>query len=177
MAYAPAAILTRIHEVLDDGAGSVRTVSSTRFNPDLYTGLEAQAQALRALVKPIFDVEILHEEPSADTPMDSHSMAFKQITVRVTVVRAGTLAEKLTESTRIALKALAYEDADLIKQALLQNQNLTQTTAAAATGLISGRLREHIGSDHIVDFSGPTSARIVTTHDFYGDVNVTQPVA
>ncbi len=168
------AILTAIREVLDEGAGTVRNISTARFQADLYAGKDVDGQALSALVKPICEAEITGIRRHPMSPMDLHSMSLLEIDVRVSVVRSGTLKEKLDADARDALKGLAVDDADVVKQALLFNGNLTTTIGGTATGLVSGRLASYEGSTVTVLFSGDTSARIEGLHNFRAVVNVAQ---
>lgn len=138
---AASAILTRIREVLEDGAGSVRTVSSSRFLGELPDGLSPDAEALRAISKPRVEASITGIRRSASTPPIIGSLLIYDVDVDVRVVRVATTLHQLSDDQRVALQALCAEDADIIRQALEWPGNLTSTTAGAATGLVSGILR------------------------------------
>ena len=61
-------------------------------------------------------------------------------------LRTITPLEQLDETSNDVLMAAAITDMDVIRQALEYPGNLTQTTAAAATDLVSGML-EHVSSE------------------------------
>lgn len=169
MAYIPgAALYTRLREVLDDGAGDYRTITSTRFGSGLYEGLDIPAQTLRALVNPIVEASVVSIRRSPDSPPALHSLQLYEVDVEVTVVRAATLNHKLSTSARDALKGAALVDADALAQALQKSGNLSATTAGTSTGLITGLLMYTGDSSYSYELGGETSARIESTHKFTG---------
>lgn len=174
MAYVDTtAILVRLREVLDSAQGTLRTIAAGRFDSGLYDGLDVDAQALRALDIPIVEASIASTGHHPASPSVMGNLAFRSIEVEVRVVRSATLAHKLNTTTRDTLRGLAAQDADVIAQALTYPGNLTQTAAAAATGLVSGCLRYPEGGSSIeTDFEDDVGARVVSTHRFTGIVNV-----
>lgn len=169
---AAANIFTRIREVLEDGAGSVRTITAARFSGGLYSGLGRDAETLRSLGKPRVEAEIVAGARHPSSPPINGSFELKELRVTVRIVRSGTLVQKLDDDARDAAKALAVVDADLVSQALTFPGNLTTTAGGGATGIVSGLLR-YESSDFSVEYDGDVSARIVTSHEFIGVVNVT----
>lgn len=173
MAYLnAAAILARIEQVLVDSLGSVRTVPTDRFQADAYAGQPDAEAAIRALVVPTVDVEIVAQRPHRSPPT-MHSMQLRELDVVVTVTRATDATAKIDAATRRALRALAATDADVCAQALGYPGNLTTTSAGTATGLVTGLLT-YLDSVTATRFEGETSARTVSTHRFRGIANITQ---
>lgn len=142
MAYiAASAILTRVREVLEDSAGTLRTVPAARFLGDLPEGLSEDAESMRAISKPRVEASMVSVKRSPSTPPIIGSLLLYEVEIAVRVVRVVTTLEQLSDDDRVALQALAFEDCDVVRQALEYPGNLTSTTAGTATGLCSGLLR------------------------------------
>lgn len=169
-------ILTAIREVIEDSTGSVRTAPSNRFRGGLYSGLDRDAGTLRALGAPIVETEIVRRVRSESGCVVNSNVQLRDIEVEVRVIRSITLTSKIDDATRDAAKAAALADGDYIDQALTWPGNLTQTSAAGATGLISGML-VYVDSDATVEADEETGARIITTHRFTGTTNVATAVS
>lgn len=167
------AIHTAIREVLEDGTGSVRTISSGRFGGGLYGGQDRRTRAFRALDKPAVETTIAGLRRHSASPPRIGSVGLLELDIDVRIVRHATVESKLDDDVRDALKALAIEDADLVRQALEYPGNLTSTAASVATGIVSGCLT-YSDSDVEVDFTDDASAQIATTHRFTGIVKITQ---
>lgn len=149
MAYiAASAILTRIREVLEDSAGTLRTVPSARFLGDLPEGLSEDAESMRAISKPRVEASLVSMKRSPASPPIIGSLLLYEVEIAVRIIRAVTTLEQLSDDDRVALQALAFEDCDVVRQALEYPGNLTSTTAGTATGLCSGLLR--YGSSKVV---------------------------
>jgi hypothetical protein len=171
-----AAILARVEQVIVDSLGNLRTVPSSRFQADAYTGQPDAEAAVRAFVKPTVEAEIVAQRPHPRSPPAMHSMQLREIDVTVTVTRATDATAKIDAATRRAIKALSASDADVIAQALGYpggGGNLATTSAGTLTGLVSGILA-YVDSATRVEFGGETSARVVSVHRFRGVVNITQ---
>lgn len=140
MAYIQsAAILTAIREVLEDGAGSLRTISA-RFAGQLPAGAREDTELAKALVKPRVEASIVGIGIAKETPPITGNFRVYDLEVEVRCVRIIRPIEQVDDDTRVATQALAADDADVIAQALGYPGNLTQTAAAAATDLVSGCL-------------------------------------
>lgn len=174
MAYiATAAIITRVREVLEDSAGSLRTVPSGRFFGGLPDGLSPDAESMRAISKPRVESMIVGMQRSPATPPVVGSLLIYEIDVDVRVIRVVTTLQQLSDDDRVALQALAMEDCDVIRQALEYPGNLTSTTAGTPTGLASGLLR-YVSSKAIVKRAvNDGSQPLEVIHKFKGVVTVT----
>lgn len=172
------AIQTRLREVLDGGAGTLRTIDSGRFDgTGHYSGQSIEAQGIRSLVKPLIEAEIVSVGRHPDSPPAMHSDALREVEVEIRVIRHAELTDKLTASTRDALKGLAAQDADVVAQALTFPGNLTSTAAGTATGLLTGLMMYTGRSTINLELGSESSARVVSTHKFRGIVRVVQAVA
>lgn len=170
MAYvATSAILTRVREVIEDSAGTLRTVPAARFLGDLPEGLSEDAEAMRAISKPRVETSMVSVKRSPSSPPVIGSLLIYEIELAVRVIRVVTTLEQLSDDDRVALQALAFEDCDVIRQALEYPGNLTATTGGTATGLCSGLLR------HVSSRAAPMRRRVDggaqpldVTHTFVG---------
>lgn len=176
MAYLAAdPILTRIREVLESGAGVLRTIASGTYYGDFHEGLSEQEQARRALTKPRYDVRAVSLTRNEASPPNMHSLGLKNIEIEVKVTRNLTFSEATADALRDDMLALAIQDGDVISQALGYTANLATTTSGTATGLVSGVL-EYEGSDigEVETPDGDRPGRAETLHRFTGRVAITQ---
>lgn len=141
MAYVQAAaLITRLREVLEDSAGTLRTVPAARFDGDSPEGLSADEAMRRSLTAPRIRARVKVLGRSKSSPPITGNLVIYDITVSVKSRRTITPLEQLDEASNDVLMAAAVTDADVIRQALEYPGNLTQTAAAAATDLVSGML-------------------------------------
>jgi hypothetical protein len=169
---AAAAILTRVREVVEDAAGSVRIVTADTYRAGAHEAQGADAASTEALVKPRAEVRFTSIEPHGARPPIQGSFTLYAIELEVTVTRNLGTQHMILSDVRTALRAVAAEDSSRIEQALQWPGNLTQTTAAVDTGLVSGMLR-HVSSDvgDLESVDGQ-NGRIVTVHTFSGVAHV-----
>ena len=160
--------MTRIREVLEDGAGSVRAITANTYAGGLSSVTNANALGIRSMIKPRVESRIIEMRPHPASPPIGGSLVLRSVTVDVRIVRAFTGRHELNDATRDALHAVASTDADVVAQALTWPGNLTATAAAAPTGLVSGCLRYASSSLGTVEADGASDGRIVTTHRFTG---------
>ena len=171
MAYIKAnAILTRIREVLEDGQGSLRSISSTRFAGDLPEGLDPTEDARRAISAPRIEAKITGISRHSQSPPVTGNMLLYSVAIEVRVVRTVTRTEQLTDDDRVTLQALAAEDTDVVRQALEWPGNLTQTEAAVTTDLASGLLRYASTKDMVRGAVNGGAQTMETVHSFTGVV-------
>lgn len=165
-------VATRVRQVLAGSAGTVRTIDSTRFLADYHDGLSDQETALRAVVKPRYDVLVYDDGPSDSSPPLLHSVAIKNIRVVVKLVRSFTFSEATSDSVRDDQTSLATQDYDAISQALGYPGNVTITSST--TSIVSNLLTPD-GCDHDVQSpDGDRPGLIRTTCTFKGHAIVTQ---
>lgn len=147
MAYAKFdALLTRIHEVLTDAAGDLRTIPNTRFTDDLAEGFaEEEYQRRGVLDAAPFRVRIVEVTPNRASPPIGGNLILYTLRLEVTVSRTlDPIALVGSDELRV-IESAAWADADVIRQALESGPNLRTTAAGAVTDIASSRLR-HIRS-------------------------------
>ena len=169
---AAAAILTAIREVVEDAAGSIRIITADTYRPGAHEGLGEDAASTQALVKPRADVRFTSVEPHGARPPEQGSFTLYALELEVVVTRFVGTEHMILDDVRTKLRAVAAEDGSRLAQALGWPGNLTQTSAAVATGLVSGMLR-HTGSEigDLETVEGQ-NGRIVTVHSFTGVAHV-----
>lgn len=169
-----AAIVTRVREVVDDGAGTLRTISSSRFGEKLFREMPDANQSRLAVSGPKFDVRLTRIERHPNTPPVGGSLALYNVEVEVTVARHLNVTHAIIDANRDTILAAAIEDGDHIAQALMYPGNLTQTAAGAATGLASGLLVfDSSDSEVVLSDAAATPSLVRSTHRFRGVAVVT----
>lgn len=174
---AAAAILTRVREVVEEAAGSVRIITADTYRPGAHEALGEDAASTQALVKPRAEARFTSIEPHGARPAEQGSFTLYGLELEVTVTRFIGTEHMILDDVRTTLRAVAAEDASRLAQALGWPGNLTQTSAAVATGLVSGMLRyvnSEIGDLETVEGQ---NGRIVTVHTFTGVAQVATPTA
>jgi hypothetical protein len=169
------AILDAIREVVEEAAGNLRTITAGTYAGELYDDLDDGTKSKRALTAPRVEATITRAMPHSATYPVTGSKRLEAIEVELMVVRHIGPKEMTSDAARSLAKGLAYADAGVLKEALSYPGNLTQTSGAVATGLVSGMLfwvrselvRIQLGGD---DRPG----LIETIHEFRGTVNVAQ---
>lgn len=141
MAYAQfAAALKRVRQVVEDSAGTLRTVPSARFGGEAPTGLDDESLLAKAADRPRVEATITSISPSAATPPVIGNVRIYDTTFSVKVTRLVTPLEQVSDDDRDALMALAAQDVDVLGQALGYPGNLDTTATGTATDIISGLL-------------------------------------
>lgn len=168
LAYAN--IRKRLREVLDDGEGLVRTVPASKFSGDYWTGADPWTGQVRALSKPRFALPTMTTVPVAGSPMQPGSSNITELEVRVECEYALTVPVA-ADDTRDAAVAQAEQDGDIITQAFGWPGNLTQTEAAAATGILDGVIRHVVSRPIVEDWA---RKRLVMSHTYRAFVNTVQ---
>lgn len=139
MAYLKtAAILTRIREVVTAAAGAARTIPAARFDGDLPDGLDPVEDMRRAMTVPRAEATTTDIRRHPASPPVTGNVLLYDVGVSVRVVRTVTRLEQLSDADRDAIRALAAQDADAVRQALEYPHNLDATTAGTSTGIVSG---------------------------------------
>lgn len=172
-----AAILTRIREVLEEGAGALRTITADTYRPGAGALRSDAAQATDALIKARVEVQIVDTEPHPARPPRLGTFTLDIVTIEVRVVRSITATTALSADTRTALLAAADEDASRIAQALCVPGNLVSTTAGDTTGIVSGMLQHTSSEVGEPELAEGQAGRLVATHSFTGIVRTVTPFA
>ena len=170
------AILTRIREVIEDGSGTLRVISSARFQGQLPSNLNESEASLRAMDKPVVEARTGTISRHPASPPIFGNLSLLNVEFVVMVIRHLSPDHKLDDDLRDDIKALAANDADHLMQALTFPGNLTQTTGSVATNLVSGLLT-YDSSDEAEIVQEDVGARIVTEHRFAGVVQTTLAIA
>ena len=173
MAIDTDAILTAVRDVVEDAAGSARTISSGRFEGGLYEDLSDDEKSRRSAYLPRVETSIVAIDKH---PTDYHVMGtlrLYRIAVDVSVTRHADLEHKLTDSVRDDLMGLATQDVDILVQALTYPGNLTQDNDSNATGLVSGRM-QFDSSEFDVLLGDDEPGLVKTLVHFGADVAVAQ---
>jgi hypothetical protein len=164
---ATSAILTAIREVIEDGTGSVRTITSGDYLPGETSARSIPGLSRDALIAPRAEVRLVETTRSEASPAITGSFQLLALDLEIRLVRSLTTFKLLDHDARQAVHALAALDGDVLAQALTWPGNLTQTAAAAATGLVSGCLRTDWRSAvGTVEADGSDLGRLITIHRF-----------
>lgn len=164
---ATSAITTAIREVIEDGTGSVRTITSGDYLPGATAARSIPGLAHDALIAPRAEVRIVETTRHEASPAITGSFQLVALEIEIRLVRSLTTFKLLDHDARQAVYALAALDGDVLAQALTWPGNLTQTSGATATGLVSGCLRTDWRSAvGTVEADGSDHGRLVTTHRF-----------
>ena len=141
MSYiATGALQVRLREVLEDGLGSLRTITAGTYGGNLPEGMDPSHEAVRALGEPQVEALITNQRRSPNSPPTYSNLALMQFDCRVKVTRRLGAVEQLDGAARDVVKAAASTDADVISQALGFPGNLLTTSGGTPTGLVSGLL-------------------------------------
>ena len=172
---ATGAILSAIREVIEDGAGSIRTITADIYEAGGFDGRESLGVSVEALSAPRAQVRIASVEPHPASPPITGSFVLRLLTIEVKLARPAGTADILSPAAFQALQELAAADHDVLAQALTWPGNLTTGgSPAVATGLVSGCLQTtHSAAIGTVEFDGPDNGRLVTIHTFQGVAKVT----
>lgn len=171
------AMYTRIREVLQSAAGTLRTITADTYSGDLPENLTDQTQARKSVDRPRIEPRITRWARSASGYPVIGNLAVYDLELRVRVVRTVDRTAQIDFDARDAAKALAADDCDRLAQALGFPGNLSTTAAGTATGIVSGLLTYR---ESISDVRGPVDdgvSMIETDHRFTGIVTSTPAVS
>lgn len=166
-------LLVRLREVIETGAGTLRTTTSGKFKGQLPPGLDANEESRRALLDsdarsvPV-ESRVTSIKRSASSPSEMGNIALYDVNIEVRAVYPVATAATLTDATRDQIAGLAYQHADTLAQALgYAARNLATTTAGASTGLVSGGLA-YVGSDYSWAGDAGKGGTLTARHRFKG---------
>lgn len=142
MSYVKAeAITTRIKEVLEQCSGTFRTVPSGRFSGDLPEGLGIDEEVRRAIENPRINANVVRVSRSPASPPIMGNVVLYDLELEVRIVRIMSTLEQLDDDSLQLLRSRAFEDVDIVRQALEYPGNLTTTEGGEATDIVSGMFR------------------------------------
>ena len=142
MSYVKAeAITTRIKEVLEMSSGLLRTVPAGRFSGDLPEGLSIDEELRRAIENPRINANVVRVARSPASPPIMGNVILYDLELEVRIVRIMSTLEQLDDDSLQLLRSRAFEDVDIVRQALEYPGNLTTTEGGEATDIVSGMFR------------------------------------
>lgn len=167
MAYVAAAAIQKcVREVLQSAKGSLRAITAGTYLGEFPEGESDMDGARATVVGARVEAKMLSMKRSPSSPPVIGNLALYEIEWRVRVQRLLDRTSQIDDNVRDAVKALAFQDADVLAQALGFPGNLTTTTAGTATGIVSGLL-SYVDSSS--DIRGPVddgASIIETDHRF-----------
>ena len=142
MSYIKAeAITTRIKEVLEMNSGAFRAIPAGRFSGDLIEGLDIDEELRRALENPRINANVVRVSRSPASPPIMGNVVLYDLELEVRIVRIMSTLEQLDDDSLQLLRSRAFEDVDVVRQALEFPGNLTTTEGGEATDIVSGMFR------------------------------------
>ena len=169
-------VITAIRDVLEDAAGSHRTITASTYGGGAYAGLSNARLSTLALVRPRFDIRILKQAQHRLSPPRNNSLGIWEVSIEISAYRHIDASEKLIDADRDTAVALAANDADVFAQALEWPGNLTVDSAAHATNIIGAALihdESQLGQFNLSD-TGP--GLIQTVHRYHCFIKVARTV-
>ena len=162
------ALATRVREVLAGGFGSLREITADTYGTNLPAGFSVGGDAVRAIGQPQIEATIGELTRSPSSPPTLGNLALYDVTLHVRCVRRVSADIQLDAAARDAAKAAAAVDTDVIAQALGYPGNLTATSGAAQTGLISGCFRHVVSRVEYLPSTDDGASIIEGVHEFAG---------
>lgn len=172
------AITTRLREVLEQSSGTMRSVPSSRFFGDLPEGLDMNEELRRAIENPRINANVTGIRRSPASPPVNGNLTIYDFEVEVRIIRIMSTLEQLDDASLELMRSRAFEDVDVIRQALEYPGNLTTTDGGDVTDIASGMLRFVSGTvgeikrmindgaqqcETLVNFTGVAIARPATS--------------
>lgn len=137
MSFALAPILAACREVCEGVIGSVETVPVGALEPGAYADAERREHSAAALVVPRYEVEVVSINETTLAPkLSSHKSLEVELMTRLIYATDFEIDAAARERVRVE----ACELGERVRAALTRPGNLTQTSAAVATGISSGAL-------------------------------------
>lgn len=162
------AILERVRELLEDGLGSYRAISASRFTGNAPEGQGPEAQArFGALAQKPIEASITAVERHPQRLTIVGNVQIERFRMEVRVVRTLPTDTSVDDDLRDDAKALAVEDADVIKQSLEWPGNLTTTAGGTSTDC-KALIYEDSRVRAMIDPKSGGASRLVTIHNFLG---------
>jgi hypothetical protein len=160
------AILARIRELIHDGFGTLRTIDATRFTTGLHEGhvAEHRSRISRLTQKPA-EVSIPRQRRHPQSLTVAGSIQIMALDVEIRVERSLVFEGRNDEDAREAVRALAAQDSDALRQVLEWPRNLATTEAGVSTDLKALVFQE--SRTRVVGESGK-AMRLDSVHAFLG---------
>jgi hypothetical protein len=169
------ALFIALREVLEKAGGSLRTIPYNTYSGDLPEELSDMEMARRSVCVPRIECT-LNTRRSPSQPLTMGNLFLYAVDLNVRVIRTLEREAQIVDETRDMIKALAFEDAPVIAEALGYPGNLLTTSAGDSTGLVSG-LFSYLDSTSDIRGSVDEGASIIeTNHRFTGTVRTTPAV-
>ena len=133
-----AALTTAIAEILTGSIGATRTVPAGTYLEGVHDGSNEAQMNQRSLVKPRFAIRLENPKRSGAVGPSTADRVIIEMGVKITFTYLAP--QEILTAGRREIEATAIDNAETARRALEWPGNLTQTSAATATGLISGCL-------------------------------------
>jgi hypothetical protein len=176
-AFDASAILTRVEEVLCEGAGQHHLVAPGTYARGLSELMTSNAQSTRAIARPRIEVSCSASGVNPASPPVGGDKMLLDVVVDVRVIRAAGTPKQVNDLLRRDLKALALQDLAAIVPALEWPGNLAATEDGDPTSLASQALQwSGRPAEHRFVGGSVQDARLETTFRFDGIATVTLPL-
>lgn len=162
------ALVTRLREVMEDSWGAARQIPTDRFTGSLPEGLSDEEQMRRAFGAPRIRADLSVLGRSRYSPPILGNFIIYDVRFSIVTLRTVARVEQIDDASNDAIMALAYADADVLRQALEYPGNLSTTQAGAATDLVSGMLCHESSSIGVPDRVDDGAQRLESKHTFTG---------
>lgn len=177
MAYLKArAIVQRLRELVQDGAGGIRPIDAARFQGGLHEGFVPEEQARLGILDELpAEPRIVRTFAHPQRLTVVGNVQLVGVDVEVRIVRTVAIDGQVDDEIRDDISALAMEDASALRQVYEWPGNLSTTSSGEATDLIS--LVYVDSAARLVPEGGAGAAmRLETVHRFTGTA-VERPTA
>lgn len=156
--------ITRLRELLQDGRGTIRAITSTRLAGDLPPGLTPEEQRRRGIhaEKPV-EVVLDGMAPHPQRLTQAGTLQIHLLSVTVRIARTIEVGAQLTDSLRDDVQAQAIIDANAVHDVLSWPPNLATTHAGQATGCIGAR---YLGSSARINGTAGAAQDLTTEHRY-----------
>jgi len=164
-------ILTRIREVLEQAAGSLRVIPTDTYHGGLWGDLSADEQSRRATWRPLTEARITSIEPHGARCSVTSNVGLLALEVEVLVTRHVGPEHMAQDTIRDFTSGAAATDADVVTQALGYPGAMDRATTGVVGGLLS-----YVSSETAIELatSDGSPGRLITTIIFGAVVQTAQ---
>lgn len=160
------AIIQRIEEVINSGAGDMRTIPVGTFVDSWPDGYSEWSSQRKALETPRTRVNVNPTGRSPNSPPINSSLIIYDATITVTCSRLLPRQSQILSDDYDAVQAAGAKDADLVRQALEYPGNLSVCEDGRVTDIVSGMLRWQSSVFDVVGTIDSGAQRLQGTHTF-----------
>ncbi len=161
------ALVGAIREVLEEAAGTLRTIPVGTFLGDLPEDASPERKAHASVVGPRVEIVIRAGERAEETTVVNSDCELEDIQVDIVVVRPCHIDAETIDAVRDLAQGLSLDDTAKIRQALQYPGNLTLDSSGTPTLLVSGYLRWQRRVARVVTGQ---SGHVTTVNTFLGKI-------